>query len=181
MISYTKITELLISIFREGRSLYGNYIMFKSYFWRLKLLKWRRNIWFSLSYSIICTAYIYTNISDTATGWCVFFWNHNVGNTHRPGTICWHAPWRSYRCVMKLTWTVSYALTSPGVPNTDWKFAGGILSNTLRPPVPASCDPQWRELMEQCWSNEPDKRPSFKEVVSHLRSMLEANQSRPLI
>ncbi|CAD6223052.1 unnamed protein product [Miscanthus lutarioriparius] len=58
---------------------------------------------------------------------------------------------------------------------------GGILSNTLRPPVPASCDPQWRELMEQCWSNEPDKRPSFKEVVSHLHSMLEANQSRPLI
>ncbi|WVZ66697.1 hypothetical protein U9M48_015886 [Paspalum notatum var. saurae] len=58
---------------------------------------------------------------------------------------------------------------------------GGILSNTLRPPVPASCDPQWRELMEQCWSNEPEQRPSFTEVVSHLRSMLEANQSRPLI
>ncbi|KAJ1291885.1 hypothetical protein BS78_02G350500 [Paspalum vaginatum] len=58
---------------------------------------------------------------------------------------------------------------------------GGILSNTLRPPVPASCDPQWRELMEQCWSNEPEQRPSFTDVVSHLRSMLEANQSRPLI
>jgi serine/threonine protein kinase len=58
---------------------------------------------------------------------------------------------------------------------------GGILSNTLRPTVPASCDPQWRELMEQCWSNEPDKRPTFTEVVSRLRLMLEANQNRPLI
>ncbi|XP_062189971.1 serine/threonine-protein kinase STE20-like [Phragmites australis] len=57
---------------------------------------------------------------------------------------------------------------------------GGILSNTLRPPVPASCDPEWKELMEQCWSSEPEKRPSFTEVVSRLRSMLEANQSKPL-
>jgi len=58
---------------------------------------------------------------------------------------------------------------------------GGILSNTLRPTVPASCDPQWRELMELCWSNEPDKRPTFTEVVSRLRLMLEANQNRPLV
>ncbi|CAN6184681.1 unnamed protein product [Urochloa humidicola] len=58
---------------------------------------------------------------------------------------------------------------------------GGILSNTLRPPVPPTCDPQWRDLMEQCWSNEPEKRPTFTEVVSRLRLMLETNQSSPLI
>ncbi|OEL38809.1 Serine/threonine-protein kinase CTR1 [Dichanthelium oligosanthes] len=54
---------------------------------------------------------------------------------------------------------------------------GGILSNTLRPPVPASCDPQWRELMEQCWSNEPEIRPTFTEVASRLLLMLEATRT----
>ncbi|CAL5061633.1 unnamed protein product [Urochloa decumbens] len=58
---------------------------------------------------------------------------------------------------------------------------GGILSNTLRPPVPPTCDPQWRDLMEQCWSNEPEKRPTFTEVVSRLHLMLETNQNKPLI
>ncbi|AQL04546.1 Protein kinase superfamily protein with octicosapeptide/Phox/Bem1p domain [Zea mays] len=48
---------------------------------------------------------------------------------------------------------------------------GGIVSNTLRPPVPDSCDPEWRSLMEQCWSTEPSERPNFTEVVNRLRSM----------
>lgn len=48
---------------------------------------------------------------------------------------------------------------------------GGIVSNTLRPPVPDSCDPEWRSLMEQCWSTEPSERPSFTEIANRLRSM----------
>jgi tRNA A-37 threonylcarbamoyl transferase component Bud32 len=48
---------------------------------------------------------------------------------------------------------------------------GGIVSNTLRPQVPDSCDPEWRSLMEQCWSTEPSERPSFTEIASRLRSM----------
>ncbi|KAG8063107.1 hypothetical protein GUJ93_ZPchr0003g17178 [Zizania palustris] len=57
---------------------------------------------------------------------------------------------------------------------------GGILSNTLRPPVPTSCKPEWGKLMEQCWSSEPERRPSFTEVATRLRSMLEASQSGTL-
>ncbi|TVU49344.1 hypothetical protein EJB05_00652 [Eragrostis curvula] len=41
---------------------------------------------------------------------------------------------------------------------------GGIVNNTLRPPIPENCDPEWRKLMEQCWSANPDVRPSFTEV-----------------
>ncbi|KAJ8753177.1 hypothetical protein K2173_017756 [Erythroxylum novogranatense] len=48
---------------------------------------------------------------------------------------------------------------------------GGIVSNTLRPPVPESCDPDWRSLMERCWAAEPSERPSFTEIVSELRAM----------
>lgn len=55
---------------------------------------------------------------------------------------------------------------------------GGIVKNTLRPPVPEHCDPDWRKLMEQCWSPDPDTRPSFTEITNRLRSMSIAFQSR---
>lgn len=47
---------------------------------------------------------------------------------------------------------------------------GGIVSNTLRPPVPSWCDPAWRSLMEQCWSADPAARPSFTEIAGRLRA-----------
>ncbi|XP_057495145.1 uncharacterized protein LOC130780226 isoform X2 [Actinidia eriantha] len=48
---------------------------------------------------------------------------------------------------------------------------GGIVSNTLRPPVPESCSPEWRLLMENCWSSEPSERPNFTEIANELRAM----------
>ncbi|RWR85705.1 PB1 domain-containing protein/Pkinase_Tyr domain-containing protein [Cinnamomum micranthum f. kanehirae] len=56
---------------------------------------------------------------------------------------------------------------------------GGIVSNTLRPPVPSSCDPEWRRLMEQCWAPDPTARPSFTEIASRLRFMSTATQTKP--
>ncbi|XP_062187799.1 uncharacterized protein LOC133891104 isoform X2 [Phragmites australis] len=56
---------------------------------------------------------------------------------------------------------------------------GGIVNNTLRPPVPASCDPEWRRLMEQCWAPDPAHRPAFTEIAGRLRSMsVAANQAK---
>lgn len=57
-------------------------------------------------------------------------------------------------------------------------FAGGIVNNTLRPPVPATCDPEWRKLMEQCWSPDPAQRPSFTQVTSRLRAMSATTQPK---
>ncbi|CAH8267717.1 unnamed protein product [Arabidopsis lyrata] len=48
---------------------------------------------------------------------------------------------------------------------------GGIVSNTLRPPIPNFCDMDWKLLMERCWSAEPSERPSFTEIVNELRTM----------
>nr|GMD72142.1 serine/threonine-protein kinase BCK1/SLK1/SSP31-like [Ipomoea batatas] len=48
---------------------------------------------------------------------------------------------------------------------------GGILNNTLRPPIPQQCDPEWRKLMEDCWSSDPAARPSFTEITGRLRAM----------
>ncbi|XP_075522142.1 RAF-like serine/threonine-protein kinase 20 isoform X1 [Primulina tabacum] len=55
---------------------------------------------------------------------------------------------------------------------------GGIVKDTLRPLVPEWCDPDWRKLMEQCWSADPDSRPSFTEIANHLRSMSAALQAK---
>ena len=52
-----------------------------------------------------------------------------------------------------------------------YSMAGGIVRNTLRPPVPESCDPDWKSLMERCWSAEPSERPSFTEIANELRLM----------
>ena len=50
-------------------------------------------------------------------------------------------------------------------------FAGGIVNNTLRPPIPKGCDPSWRSLMESCWSSNPSMRPTFIEITFGLREM----------
>uniref|UniRef100_A0A5B7BPI2 Protein kinase domain-containing protein n=1 Tax=Davidia involucrata TaxID=16924 RepID=A0A5B7BPI2_DAVIN len=56
---------------------------------------------------------------------------------------------------------------------------GGIVSNTLRPPVPSYCDAEWRLLMEQCWAPNPVARPSFTEIARRLRAMSVACQTKP--
>ncbi|XP_078182519.1 RAF-like serine/threonine-protein kinase 20 [Carex rostrata] len=55
---------------------------------------------------------------------------------------------------------------------------GGILSNTLRPPIPERCDPEWRQLMEDCWSADPYGRPSFTTITDRLRAMSISFQSK---
>ncbi|KAJ0053978.1 hypothetical protein Pint_01589 [Pistacia integerrima] len=55
---------------------------------------------------------------------------------------------------------------------------GGILKNTLRPTIPERCDPEWRKLMEDCWSPDPEARPSFTEITNRLRSMSMALQAK---
>ncbi|KAK8595716.1 hypothetical protein V6N13_000411 [Hibiscus sabdariffa] len=69
---------------------------------------------------------------------------------------------------------VMWELLTREEPYADLHYGaiiGGIVSNTLRPPVPESCDPGWRSLMERCWSAEPSERPNFTEIVNELRSM----------
>lgn len=56
---------------------------------------------------------------------------------------------------------------------------GGIVNNTLRPPVPSFCDPEWKTLMEQCWAPDPLDRPSFTEIARRLRVMSAACQTKP--
>ncbi|XP_076943180.1 RAF-like serine/threonine-protein kinase 24 [Bidens hawaiensis] len=60
----------------------------------------------------------------------------------------------------------------PGMDRASVK--GGIVNNTLRPTVPTWCDPEWKSLMESCWSADPHERPSFTEISQKLRAMAAA-------
>ncbi|TYH65534.1 hypothetical protein ES332_D06G062700v1 [Gossypium tomentosum] len=69
---------------------------------------------------------------------------------------------------------VMWELLTREEPYADLHYGaiiGGIVSNTLRPAVPESFDPDWRSLMERCWSSEPSERPNFTEIANELRSM----------
>jgi Protein tyrosine and serine/threonine kinase len=41
-------------------------------------------------------------------------------------------------------------------------------SQDLRPPISENCAPPLRALIEQCWSNVPEKRPDFWQIVKLL-------------
>ncbi|KAJ6794807.1 serine/threonine-protein kinase B-raf-like [Iris pallida] len=69
---------------------------------------------------------------------------------------------------------VMWELLTGEEPYADLHYGaiiGGIVSNTLRPPVPESSEPQWRSLMEKCWSADPSERPSFTQIADSLRSI----------
>ncbi|KAK8595796.1 hypothetical protein V6N12_064305 [Hibiscus sabdariffa] len=55
---------------------------------------------------------------------------------------------------------------------------GGIVNDSLRPTIPAWCDPEWKALMEQCWASDPTDRRSFSEISQKLRNMAAAINER---
>lgn len=72
---------------------------------------------------------------------------------------------------------VMWELLTGEEPYSDMHCAsiiGGIVNNSLRPQVPAWCDPEWKSLMESCWSSDPSERPSFTHISQKLRSMAAA-------
>jgi serine/threonine protein kinase len=43
-----------------------------------------------------------------------------------------------------------------------------IMTEQLRPEIPESVFPETRQLIRNCWSEDPDDRPSFREVLARL-------------
>lgn len=46
-----------------------------------------------------------------------------------------------------------------------------VLNNDLRPPVPKKTPEVFAKLMRRCWDRDPNKRPSFKDIIRDLNSM----------
>ncbi|WOL14209.1 hypothetical protein Cni_G22989 [Canna indica] len=105
------------------------------------------------------------------------------------GTLPWMAPELLYISGNKVSekidvysfGIVMWEILTGEEPYADMHYGeviGGLLHNTLRPPVPASCDRDWRSLMEKCWAADPAQRPTFTEIASNLKSIYKCRQSR---
>jgi len=57
-----------------------------------------------------------------------------------------------------------------------WEIQEAIVNNE-RPPIPTDCDPDYASLMRDCWHPDPDKRPTFGEVVQRLTEMVRRRDS----
>lgn len=55
-----------------------------------------------------------------------------------------------------------------GIKNND---VIGKIENGERLALPPNCPPRLYSLMSQCWSYEPSKRPSFKDIKEILQVM----------
>lgn len=42
--------------------------------------------------------------------------------------------------------------------------------NIYRPPIPSEMPAEWKDLIQKCWDNEPEKRPSFTTICNELES-----------
>lgn len=72
---------------------------------------------------------------------------------------------------------VMWELLTGEEPYSDMRAAeiiGGIVNDSLRPQIPSWCDPEWKGLMESCWSSDPAERPSFTDISQRLRKMAAA-------
>jgi serine/threonine protein kinase len=57
---------------------------------------------------------------------------------------------------------------------SDQQILMGLMQGNLPPHTPASCEEEWRQLIDICMLPNPSKRPSFKELAQQLSKLLEA-------
>ncbi|CAM6106557.1 unnamed protein product [Calypogeia fissa] len=66
-----------------------------------------------------------------------------------------------------ILWEIVTGLT-PYEEMTTVQAAFAVVHKHLRPQIPDNCPRPLKELMEECWAENPDKRPSFWQIVERL-------------
>ncbi|EGC37943.1 hypothetical protein DICPUDRAFT_53617 [Dictyostelium purpureum] len=75
---------------------------------------------------------------------------------------------------------ILWELLTSDEPQQDMKpmkMAHLAAYESYRPPIPLTTPPKWKELLTQCWDTNPDKRPTFKQIIAHLKEMSEQGLS----
>ena len=57
-------------------------------------------------------------------------------------------------------------------PNVQsWNLTHNVVVEGKRPQIPNDCPPLYAELMSECWSADPEARPSFTDIVITLQTL----------
>lgn len=51
------------------------------------------------------------------------------------------------------------------------QIAYAVAQRGLRPRIPPDCPTEYAQLMQQCWADDPDERPGFREILERLFQM----------
>lgn len=96
------------------------------------------------------------------------------------GTPCWAAPeiLRNQRYTTKadvysfgiVMWEC-FAREAPYANMPPFQVVFAVGTQGLRPEVPADCPPRAAELMQTCWAESPDVRPSFEDLLQLLADL----------
>jgi serine/threonine protein kinase len=107
--------------------------------------------------------------------------SRTVGNASKMGTLNWLAPevlrgeaHHSTAADVYAFGMVLYEILMDGTPPYDsWQPLQIVraIDEGLQPEIPPTCDPLYKELMEDCWSLNPASRPKFSEICSRLRAI----------
>ncbi|GAX73216.1 hypothetical protein CEUSTIGMA_g669.t1 [Chlamydomonas eustigma] len=88
-----------------------------------------------------------------------------VSNPHRVSERC--DVW-SMGVVM---WEM-YTLEVPYSDMTAQQILAALMDGSIHLHIPNSCEPEWRGLIETCLDPNPEARPSFKQLTTHLDALL---------
>jgi serine/threonine protein kinase len=108
--------------------------------------------------------------------------------THGVGTACWLAPEViKHARASKFSDVYGYGIILWELATREEVYQGlettqiiaKVANESLRPPVPQDCP--WKEVMVQCWAENPQDRLEFGEVVVKLNEIHEKMDEEPLV
>jgi len=67
-----------------------------------------------------------------------------------------------------LLWNLATGSIRPHPYLTPMQVARGVAKNGLRPEMPSRVTPEFRQLVEECWAENPVERPSFADICVRL-------------